>query len=57
MMSFPFPKSIRKFLRREKVRIRRAAFGRAEAEKKIAELVADVKEQYNKGKKKGVAWR
>jgi len=43
------PNSIRKFLRREKARIRREFSDSQEAELKIKELVAKIFEEYNKG--------
>ena len=46
------PNSIRKFLRKEKARIRREFLNANEAEAKIKELVAKIMEQYNKEKVK-----
>jgi len=42
------PKSIRKFLRKEKARIRRENFNSAEVKTKIQELVAKIMKEYNK---------
>ncbi|QQG44912.1 MAG: hypothetical protein HYW89_02765 [Candidatus Sungiibacteriota bacterium] len=42
------PNSIRKFLRREKARIRRGVFDSEEAEKRISELVAKTFMVYSK---------
>jgi len=42
------PHSIRKFLRREKARFRRELSDAQEAEKKIQELVAKMRAQYNR---------
>lgn len=46
------PHSTRKFLRREKARLRRQVFGTGEAEKKIQELVADVFKKHLKVREK-----
>lgn len=40
------PKSLRKFLRKEKARIRREVLDSREAEKKIEELIANTMEKY-----------
>ena len=40
--------SVRKFLRREKSRLRREIFDPQEAEKKVKELVVKTRERYNK---------
>lgn len=42
------PESVRKFLRREKARIRRENFDSAGAEKKIQELVVKIFERHKK---------
>lgn len=42
------PKSVRKFLRKEKARIRRENFDSTEAEKKIQELVVKIFEMHKK---------
>jgi hypothetical protein len=43
-------KSLRKFIRQEKARIRRQASGTEEAEEKIRQLVEEYYRQYNKVK-------
>jgi len=48
MVKSNLPNSIRKFLRREKARIRRELFGSQEGEKKIKELVEKTFKGYNK---------
>ncbi|MDP1629542.1 MAG: hypothetical protein Q8L57_02885 [bacterium] len=45
-----FPKSIRKYIRKEKARVRREVFDAAEQKKQIADLIAKLKMQYNKDK-------
>lgn len=50
MVKSSLPKSLRKFLRREKARIRRELFDSREAENKIHKLAAEIRERYN-GKK------
>ena len=52
MVKSNLPNSIRKFLRREKARIRRELFGSQEGEKKIKELVEKTFKGYNKEKDK-----
>ena len=52
MVTSGLPRSIRKFLRSEKARIRRDIFDSREAEKKISELVMQIGAEYNKGKKR-----
>lgn len=42
------PKSIRKFIRQEKARLRRQILDREEAERKIKELVAVIRQRYTK---------
>ncbi|MBI2122433.1 MAG: hypothetical protein HYT98_04955 [Candidatus Sungbacteria bacterium] len=41
------PNSIRKFLRKEKARLRREILDSAEAERKITELVAEIFKKHN----------
>lgn len=43
------PKSIRKFLRKEKAQIRREILNSKEAESKIQELVVKIAREYSKG--------
>ena len=45
------PNSIRKFLRKEKARVRREILDSKEAEKKIQELVERIFKEYNKNYK------
>ena len=42
------PKSVRKFLRQEKARLRRETYNSQEAEKAIQELVAKIRKRYFK---------
>jgi hypothetical protein len=48
MIKSGLPRSVRKFIRKEKSRIRREFFDTKEAEKKIQEFVAKMFEQYTK---------
>ncbi|KKU06362.1 MAG: hypothetical protein UX07_C0002G0014 [Parcubacteria group bacterium GW2011_GWA2_45_30] len=48
MAKFGLPNSIRKFLRREKARIRRDSLDSIGAEKKISELVSEIMKRRQK---------
>ncbi|MBI3630902.1 MAG: hypothetical protein HY221_01015 [Candidatus Sungbacteria bacterium] len=50
MLRSGLPTSVRKFVRREKARIRREFSYGPEAEEKIHELVAKIRERYTGGK-------
>ncbi|OHA09130.1 MAG: hypothetical protein A3B37_01140 [Candidatus Sungbacteria bacterium RIFCSPLOWO2_01_FULL_59_16] len=47
------PRSVRKFLRRKKAEFRRQVSPSADAEAKIRELVAAMRQQYNRGAVRG----
>lgn len=49
------PKSLRKFIRQEKARIRREFLDSAEAEDKVKRLVEEVYRRYNKPKESSLS--
>lgn len=46
-MSKDFPRSVRKYIRKEKARIRRESVATGETEKKIQEFVSQLKSRYH----------